>query len=160
MLERPIVLLAGLIDLAIIMGAAGLVGIVFYNVVSRYFLGFDIAWSTELATFLLVWTSFLGAAAALRRRAHLQVVEVMALLPPGSRRWLELGIQLVVIAALVFLTVYGTQISLSSMGERMSALDWPIGTLYAACPVGALLMLVFALEQAVLLWRGHAPAPA
>jgi TRAP-type C4-dicarboxylate transport system permease small subunit len=160
MLERPIALLAGLVDLLIVAAGTALVAIVFYNVVSRYVLGSDLAWSTDLATCLLVWTSFLGAAAAMRRHAHLEVVEIVAVLPPRPRRWLELGTRLVVIAALLFLVVYGAQISLTNMGERMSALNWPIGTLYAACPVSALLMLVFALQQTVRLWRSDAPAAA
>jgi TRAP-type C4-dicarboxylate transport system permease small subunit len=42
---------------------------------------------------------------------------------------------------------YGAQISLSNMSQRMSVTGWPVGVLYWAMPVGAVLMLVFVVEQ-------------
>ncbi len=45
--------------------------IVFANVVSRYYLQFSLAWSEEIARFMLVWLVFLGSFLAYIHDEHL-----------------------------------------------------------------------------------------
>lgn len=50
---------------------AGMVVVVFSNVISRYFLNAAIAWSEEISRFMLIWLVFLGANLAYINDEHL-----------------------------------------------------------------------------------------
>jgi len=54
------------------------------GVVFRTF-GYSLSWYDEVASILLAWLTFYGAALASVKRAHIGCPEVMALLPPGPR---------------------------------------------------------------------------
>ena len=62
---------------------AGLV-IVSLEILGRGFLGFSLLWSEELSRYLLIWTAYMGAAAATRDGSHIRVEFLLHLLP---RRW-------------------------------------------------------------------------
>lgn len=141
--------LARMVDRALVVGGMLLAVVVFYNVFSRYVLATDLAASNELAIFLLVWTAFLGAASAVRRGTHLQVNEILAALPSRPQRICRIGIQFAVIVVLLFMLVYGSSVAWTNRDQLTTVLYWPVGLLYAACPAGALLMLVFACEQTI-----------
>lgn len=62
---------------------AGLV-IVSLEILGRGFLGFSLLWSEELSRYLLIWTAYMGAAAATRDGSHIRVEFLLHFLP---RRW-------------------------------------------------------------------------
>jgi TRAP-type C4-dicarboxylate transport system permease small subunit len=114
----------------------------------------DVAWSIELSTFLMLWVTFLGCAAAAARGAHMRVTEIIAyVLSAPARRWLEIGINLVVSAVLISIIWYGVRLSIRTWDQETTVLYWPVGLLYAAMPVGTLLTLVFIIHQTVRLVR-------
>jgi TRAP-type C4-dicarboxylate transport system permease small subunit len=49
---------------------SALILIVFGQVISRYILHVEMLWSQEMSLFCFIWSSFLGAAIAIRRKAH------------------------------------------------------------------------------------------
>ena len=53
---------------------------------TRYLLGSQIRWTEELATFLLVWLVFCGAAVAYYDKAHLGINLFMLKLHPSARK--------------------------------------------------------------------------
>jgi TRAP-type transport system small permease protein len=65
---------------------AGMVVLVFGNVVLRYAFDSGIPISEELARWFFVWLVFLGAIVGLRERAHLGLDTVVRLLPPAGRK--------------------------------------------------------------------------
>jgi TRAP-type C4-dicarboxylate transport system permease small subunit len=51
-------------------------------------------------------------------------------------------------AVCLFGMVYGTQLSLGTMGQTLAELPWlPVGVTYIPLPLGALLTLLFVLEK-------------
>lgn len=64
----------------------GMVIMVFGNVVMRYAFNSGLTVSEELARFLFVWMTFLGATVALREHAHLGVDTLIRRLPALGRR--------------------------------------------------------------------------
>lgn len=56
-----------------------------WQVFGRYVLGRSPAWAEELARYLMVWLTFLGAAAVLRSGAHLTVTTLIDHLGNGGR---------------------------------------------------------------------------
>jgi TRAP-type C4-dicarboxylate transport system permease small subunit len=54
------------------------------GVIFRYS-GYSLVWYDEVATILLAWVTYYGAALTALRRAHIGVPEIVALMPPGLR---------------------------------------------------------------------------
>lgn len=145
----PLRALGAAVDWAVVVLGVAIVVVVFANVVLHQ-LSLDIAWTTEFGELVMVWTTFLGAAAAVRRGAHMAVLEVLELLPRGPRRAADALIQLVIAGVLVLLVWKGWVAVDASWGNVLTVLDWPMAVQYLSLPVGSALALVFVLWE---LWR-------
>jgi TRAP-type C4-dicarboxylate transport system permease small subunit len=153
-LPTPLKTLSRVIDGAVALFGGGIIVISFGNALLRFVMNLDVAWSIELSTFLMLWVTFLGCAAAAARGAHMRVTEIIAyVLSAPARRWLEIGINLVVSAVLISIIWYGVRLSIRTWDQETTVLYWPVGLLYAAMPVGTLLTLVFIIHQTVRLVR-------
>ncbi|MCR8726061.1 TRAP transporter small permease [Frigidibacter sp. ROC022] len=150
----PLRALSFLIDICLALGGISIVALVFINALLRGAAGFDLAWSLEVTAFLLLWTTFLGAAAAMARGAHMRVTEIVAnLVPRAAQAWLALLIDLIVTAMLASLIWYGVSIASHSWAQKTTVLYWPVGLLYASMPTGMAFALVFHLFNLVRDWR-------
>lgn len=123
--------------------------LVFTNVVTRYGFGFSLAWSEEVARFVMIWVTFLGAGLALREGRHVAIEILQDRLPARARRRLRLGLALVILAFLVFLAVLGARFVAFGWDKTMMATQMSRGIPYLAIPLGA---AMFALHL-VLIFR-------
>ena len=89
--------------------------IVFVNVFFRYFLHIGLGWTEELARYLQVWMTFLGATVAVKRWAHFQLTIVDQLIPSALRRFTRL------FAILVVMTLAGIMIK---NGIEITRVTW------------------------------------
>ena len=136
--------LSRVLDVVIALCGAGLVTIVFGNAFLRFIANYDVAWARELATFLMVWVTFLGLATAEARGVHMRVTEIAAyIFSAGARRRLDIGINAVIAVTLVLIIWFGIKISIRTWDQDSTILYWPVGLLYAAMPAGVFLTLVF-----------------
>ena len=122
----PLRWLGTCIDTAIVVLGAALVVVVFSNVVLHAF-DKDIAWTTEFGELVMVWTTFLGVAAAVQRNAHMAVSELIDLVPePRPRLLADAMIQLLV-AGLLLLLVWKCGVAADAgWGSEMSVTGWPL----------------------------------
>ena len=151
-------LLSRLIDFALMLGGLSILTLVFTNATLRGTAGFDLAWSLEVTAFLLLWTTFLGCAAAMARGAHMRVYEIVDNLLNARAKWvLQVAIDLMVILLLLTLIVKGISISGHTWAQKTTVLYWPVGLLYASMPAGMALSLVFHLYNT---WLGLTGAGA
>lgn len=108
-----------------------------------------ISWSEELARYLLVWTTFLGAALAYQRGSHIAVTVLVDRLPRPGRR---LGRILAHAAALTFFVVVivvGARY-MALQGFQVSAsLRVPMPWVYAVIPGSAAVMGLYALVDLI-----------
>jgi TRAP-type transport system small permease protein len=156
-LPAPLKFISWLIDVVIAVAGMTIIAIVFMNAVLRFVINIDSAWSREIVTFLMLWTVFLGCAAAAARSAHMRVTEIVALvLPPPGRRWLEIAVNTLTCAVLVLIIWYGARISIRTWDQETSVLYWPTGLLYAAMPVGTFLTLLFVGNDLMALFKSPA----
>jgi TRAP-type C4-dicarboxylate transport system permease small subunit len=65
-----------------------LAGLVFTQFFSRYALNDSVAWTEEVARYLLIVITFIGSAGAVRRGTHIRVEALEMALPLFLRRWL------------------------------------------------------------------------
>ena len=120
------------------------------GVVFRYVLGQPLIWTEELARFLIITVTFIGAVVPLERGTHFEVRFVVDRLPTAWQTIALTVMNLVVGACLVALLVFGVQMTAVSMQESSPALNIPYGITYAMIPIGAALMLPVVLRN---LWR-------
>ena len=147
---RALRALSTAIDFGLVCAGISIVTLVFGNAVLRGAAGFDLAWSLEVTAFLLLWSTFLGCAAAIARGSHMRVTEIVENLLPIARPALARrrdrprrgGI-------LITLIWTGWSIASHTWAQQTSVLYWPVGFLYASMPVGMALTLVFHLFNLV-----------
>ncbi len=111
-----------------------------FQVLSRYVLFIPAPWVEEFISFLFVWMIFLGAAYAQLRQEHTRL-ELIPL--TSSKLWVKsillIG-NLAILVLLIVVIVQGIVLVLSTMPMPSQILKFPMGILYLAAPVGALIM--------------------
>jgi len=125
---------------------------VFLQFFSRYVLGDSIAWTEEIARYLLIMVCFLGGAMAVRHNSHIMVGFFYRYMPSAIGRLLSTLVDIVRIvffAAAAWIT-YGLAGRTQAM---MVSVDIPKSYLYFVVMVGFLLMLFRAVQLAVHHWR-------
>ncbi len=128
--------------------------IVFANVVLRYTTGDSIVWAEEVARHLMIWGTFLGAGLVLRFGGHVAIDNLHQSVSTRAARLLRmlvvagLGVFFLLMTYFAVLYVWATRF------QTTAATDIPIAWIYAAMPVGFLLMFVHLLFVA----RGYIAA--
>ena len=117
-----------------------IVAVVFSNVVARYFFSNPLHWSDEVAQFLFLWLSYIGALAALMAGMHYSVPALIDLLPSKARSAVATLSDLLVLAMLAVLVWYGWQLVDRLSFQLSPALDLPVYYVYFALPLTSALM--------------------
>lgn len=129
--------------------------LVFGNVVGRYVFSVSSNNVEEITRYMMIWLVYLGAGLALRGGQHVSVNLFIDVLPPSAARLVRaavLGITLVFMAAVLW---YGWQYSQFAMSRLTPVLQWPMGAVYLAIPIGALLFIFHAAFVARTLIDGN-----
>jgi C4-dicarboxylate transporter, DctQ subunit len=139
---------------------AVMVVITFVTVVTRYVFDLPLSYIDQLVPNLFVWVTFLGASAAMKRRAHLGLSVGVDLLPRRARALLEV-LALAGTSAFFLATAwFGVKVvRLQIENDLTTSLGYPAWVVGIAVPAGAILLVVRAWEA---WWRqrhGRALAP-
>lgn len=116
-------------------------GLVFFQVITRFFIGHAAAWSEILARGLIVWSTLLVASAGFRLGAMIPIDFVRGLLPPA---WQIRVVRLVTLLTLVLLGVLvwqGWVMTERVQTQRVAMLGVSMSLFYAAIPIGALMAI-------------------
>ncbi len=117
-----------------------------WQVVTRYLLNSPSSYTEELATYLLIWISLLGAAYALRVRAHLGIDVLVRRLQGEQRRSMRIFAYVIIIifsmVALVFGGSWLVFVTLD-LNQLSAAFQVPIGYVYLVLPLSGLLMTYY-----------------
>lgn len=120
---------------------------VLWQVFTRFALRDAASWTEELARYLLIWLSLLGAAYATGSRLHLAVDLLPTRLRGGARRRLERVIDAcVLLVAVAILGIGGSRLVWVTLvlGQDSPALGIPLGWVYLALPLSGVLIAVYA----------------
>ena len=128
-------------------------GAVVLQVTSRYVFNNPTSWSEELARYLFVWITFLGAAVVIRKRRHVDVTVLTDRLPPGAAKVVYLVSDAAVLFMLGALTWAGAGLAVMAHRQLSAAMDLPMSLAYSAMPVGTGLMFVFLVATMIWEWR-------
>jgi TRAP-type C4-dicarboxylate transport system permease small subunit len=138
--------LDSLLELLVIVVVAVLVVDVLWQVFTRFVLKNPSTWSEELAVFMLIWVSLLGAAVALNRGAHLGIDYFVGKLSPRKRLCTEIFVFLCIsIFSLTVMVLGGIDLVTSTLKlEQLSpALGIKVGYVYLAVPTSGFFLVLY-----------------
>jgi TRAP-type transport system small permease protein len=125
--------------------------IIFLQFFTRYVLNDSLAWTEEIARYLLMVLVFVGGAMVMRRRSHIAVELAMNVMRDGpGRRFLVAVVEAVKLVFLALLAWFSVLITERMDNLYMTVVDWPMSLVYGGIAVGCFLMLF---RQAQSFWR-------
>jgi TRAP-type C4-dicarboxylate transport system permease small subunit len=119
--------------------------IVAAQVFSRYGLNYSLFWSEELARFLLVWITFLGASVAYFYNAHPGVDAVYRHLPLKLQRWSTLVVHVVSLCLFSVMVINGAGFAWFVRLQITPALSLPKWIIMGVVPVSGVIFWVHGL---------------
>jgi TRAP-type C4-dicarboxylate transport system permease small subunit len=129
------------------------------GVVFRY-LGHALIWYDEMASVLLAWLTFYGAALASVKRAHIGCPELLDAMGWRARRAFNIAAELVVIAFFVLLGWVGASVLPILATDALVSLPWiPMSVVQSVIPISAALIVVAEVLHLIDLIT-HAKPPA
>ena len=142
--------LARLSEYLLVLGLAGMVVMVFGNVVLRYGFSSGITFSEEVSRFLFVWITFLGAVLAFAQRAHIAMETMTNRLPQAARRVVAAISALLMLGCCMLMMIGGWEQTVINLKNYAPVSGLPRGAIYASAVVaGASLAVLLLLD----LWR-------
>lgn len=122
---------------------------VVWQVISRYVIGKSSSFTEEFARFSLIWLTVLGAAYINgQKEGHLSMDFLLSKLPEAKRHGRQKVIQVVMaIFALIIMVIGGGNLVYTtlSLGQISSALNVPLGFVYAIVPICGMIIIFFSL---------------
>jgi C4-dicarboxylate transporter DctQ subunit len=115
----------------------------FCNVVLRYGFNYTLGWSEELVREVIIYTTFIGLAAAIKNRSMIKIDAVVQLVP-----WLKTPLNyfsnIVTIVFALMMLYYGWKMAVLQVvtHQRTVIMDIPLVYLYAIIPVTGATMLL------------------
>lgn len=116
--------------------------IIFSNVVLRYTTGDSIVWAEEVARHMMIWVAFLGSGLALRFGGHVAIDNLHRSVSTRTAQLLRALVLLCLALFFIFMTISSSDYVWRTRFQSTAATDIPISFVYAAMPVGFVLMLV------------------
>lgn len=147
-----------LVEAAAVLLLLAMLASVFLGVIFR-FLNAPLAWTDEMAQYLLVWTAFTGWIIAGNRGSHIRIIMFLDALKGRPRLAAEIVIQLLVaILGLVLLTKSFGLIARNSDVEWVS-LPLPVALVYLPIPIAGLAVVIRCGVEILAALRGELHKP-
>ncbi len=131
---------------------------VLWQVASRYLVRSPSNFTDEVARYMLIWISLLGASYVTGKKLHLAIDILPARLQGVKQRRLNVFINLVVAIFAFFVMVWGgvklVYITLV-LGQISPALGLPLGYVYSVLPLSGLIIIYYSIAN--LYERGEEP---
>ena len=127
---------------ALIVLLAAMACIIFVNVALRYLTNQSLEWAEEVSRHLMIWLTFLGAGPVLRYGGHIAIDNLQDTLPRRLAVAVRVFVALLLFAFFGLMVWYGWLYMGRAMFQLTAATQVPFAYIYAAMPVGGLLLIV------------------
>ena len=152
--NRAVDLVSAVVRSVILLQAAGIFAIVIVTVVTRYGFNYVLSWSEEVPRYLLIWISFLGAAACVDLRDHIAFDYLYRRFPDRVRRTVQLLINLAIFGFGWIMLRYGIRFVQAFGNDFMESIPFTNVWYYTALPVSGALMMLYSLRDQLNVWFG------
>ncbi len=149
------------IEILVMLAFVSMVAIGFVSTVLRGVPGWGgLYWAEEIIRYACIWMVFLASGLTIRYAVHFRVDLLFSLFPARGQRWFWYFAFAVMIWFELVLIWFGSRVTILNMEQQSTSLEFPMGYVYAALPVGGALMLFETLRLARIVWRGGDPNAA
>ena len=127
--------------------------VVFLQFFTRYALNDPLAWTEEIARYLLTCVAFLGGGIAVRRYSHIHVEFLYICYPRALAHFLSTLVDIIRVVFFGYAAWLCWKITLVMNTQPMVVVDWPMSIVYGICTVGIGVMTFRSVQVAVKNWR-------
>ncbi|WP_299980715.1 TRAP transporter small permease [Desulfobacula sp.] len=120
--------------------------VVAVQVFFRYVLNHSLFWSEELARFLLVWLTFLGASSAYYRKVNPGVDFLYAKLTPLLKKISSISTHLASMSLFIVMIIYGYQFAWFVRLQISPALQIPKWIILSIIPISGVILMIHAVS--------------
>lgn len=145
-------------DFIMVILLAGIVISLTAQVIWRYIFSSPIIWTEELAKWLFIWSTFLGAAWAAKKNLHIEIVMVFKRLPSRVQQILQALCLVFCMFLLAVLLPPSVEKLVQQRNVISNTLKVPMSVLYACAPAGFVLLLLqyfLLLLQVIFDWDAY-----
>lgn len=147
LLDRAVAAALAGVRVVCIVQASALFLVVVLAVIGRYVFGRSLTWTEEVPRYLLIWISFLGAAACVARREHVGFDVLFNALPAPARRWLGAAIGVLILGFGWIVFRYGIVFVRDFGPDMMETIPFTNYWYYIVLPISGALLLLFSLKN-------------
>ncbi len=123
--------------------------VVFAQFFTRYVLNSSLAWTEEIARYLLTIVAFVGGGMAVRRYTHIRVEFLYVYLPRAVARFLSALVDLITVVFFGYATWLCAKVTQVMQTQPMVVVDWPMSIVYGFCTAGLGVMTFRAFQVAL-----------
>ena len=127
--------------------------VVFLQFFTRYALNDPLAWTEEIARYLLTCVTFLGGGVAVRRFTHIHVEFLYIYYPRRLAHFLSFLVDVIRVVFFGYATWLCWKVTQIMQTQPMVVVDWPMSIIYGICTAGLAMMTFRAIQVAVGNWR-------
>ena len=121
----------------------------------RYVRNSALLWPEEIAGYLLVWISFIGAYLALRREGHLSFELLLDRLPQKSGFWIRVSIEVLLILFFGMILVLSVKLISVVGATHIETADIPQGLFMLVLPIASVGIMLGCLINLQKQWKGR-----
>ncbi|MGJ9383789.1 TRAP transporter small permease [Salipaludibacillus sp. CF4.18] len=131
--------------------SATMVFVIALQVFMRFIIGSSLIWSEELARYCFIWLVYIGISYGVKKQRHIKVDIVLLALKDRGKIILGILANIIFFVFAIFIIINGYVLSseLLSWGQTSPALDFPMGVVYLATPVGMSLTAIRIIQQII-----------
>ena len=115
----------------------------------RYVLNEPLIWSEELARYLFVWATFIGAGYGVRCKIHITMEVFFNMMPNPMKYVVAVLINIIAIFIFAYLIPFGIETVKTQWSIDSSAMQIPMSWVFAAVPVGCFIVCLRLLGDTV-----------
>lgn len=125
-----------------------LAAIVLLQFVSRYVLNNSVAWTEEIARYLLIGVAYAGSVIALQKREHIFLEVIYRRVPAASVKLLAMMVDVVTVAFHAALALLAAGLTLAA-DRRMTSVDLPKSIVYGFVAITLFAATVVAVQRLI-----------
>lgn len=136
-----------LIRVLVVITTTCFTALIFAAVLTRYVLNISIIWSVEMSKLLFIWSAFLSATVAFRRKAHIRFEFLNQVLGPRGIALTDIVFYLSALILFRIFIVYGTRFARIVWGTTLPVMDVSQGWLYVPVVFSGIVMAIHSLPM-------------
>lgn len=125
---------------------------VLWGVLTRYIFADQSSWTDELARFMLIWVSILGAAYVSGKNAHIAIDLLPDSISEKKKLKLEMITSVIISIFVLMIFIIGglRYIYISfKLGQTSAALEIPMGYVYLVLPISGMIIIFFKIHAMI-----------